>query len=136
MSELKVDLWPSEIGEDAVRAPVAILREQAAFLGKKTKNIVEAEVSASTRRSVVVNDGVKLFEFSHDFNLRVSALSNYRYTLFSIYHDLPLYPVFISWADHTFRCNNEDELLSQLQQIFSAEHTLRVIRSLITQASG
>ena len=40
-----LDLWPEDIGPiPDLKSPVTILREQASLLGKKTNNLVEAEL--------------------------------------------------------------------------------------------
>jgi hypothetical protein len=80
------DLWPGEIENVEVKAPVVILREQAALLGSKTKNIVEAKITKYPL-SIVKRD------FQFGFFLRAPALSGYTYSLFSIAHDISLYPV-------------------------------------------
>ena len=41
--------WPLEISDAADPEPVAILKEQAALLGARTKNAVEAEARRATR---------------------------------------------------------------------------------------
>ena len=38
------DLWPTDFGTVTTRSPLTILKEQAALLGSKTKNIVKASV--------------------------------------------------------------------------------------------
>src|SRR6266404_3259380 len=41
------NLWPADFGQDEKLAPVAILRQQAAALGERTKNIVVGRVNTS-----------------------------------------------------------------------------------------
>ena len=82
------DLWPDDIGDNLPKAPVTILRDQASALGQKTKNIVEAEVSILNREFSSNND-----IFSYAFIIVAPALNVYRYNLFSISHNIQLYPV-------------------------------------------
>jgi hypothetical protein len=39
------DLWPEDVTVTDVLPPVAIMRQQAALLGDKTQNLVQAEVT-------------------------------------------------------------------------------------------
>ena len=47
------DLWPENIAESNMVTPVSILREQAALLGDKTKQLVTGEVQTTTDRQFV-----------------------------------------------------------------------------------
>lgn len=38
------DLWPEDISVTKMRAPLTILKEQASFLGSRTKNLIIAKV--------------------------------------------------------------------------------------------
>src|SRR5262249_58474628 len=80
----QTDLW-GDIVEAQVRTPVAILREQAALLGTKTKNLIEASVRTSAAGG----------EFRHSFRLVVPALDGYTYELFQIVHGVSIYPISI-----------------------------------------
>ena len=62
------DLWAEDIVTETVRTPVAILRGQASLLGKKTQNVILAEVDSDVSR-----------EFKHNFNIKVPALGYYSY---------------------------------------------------------
>src|SRR5258706_14676885 len=79
------DLWPADIAQVANKPPVAILKEQAALLGDKTKNLVTARV--------VLDEEQSPHAFSYDFFIVAPALQNYHYRLFSIGHNIDLYPV-------------------------------------------
>jgi hypothetical protein len=125
------DLWGDfQVAE--VRTPVSILREQAALLGPKTKNIIEARVSTQAR------DG----RFYHSFDLMVPALDNYTYELFSVDHDVTLYPVFTAKdAMSTFRGNQislktEEEFTDWLGHRLSSHETRKIISSLLAQATN
>lgn len=122
------DMW-GDFQVQSLRVPVQLLREQAAALGPRTKNLVVAEVSTSTRRD----------EFRHGLELVVPALDDYRYHLLSLAHDIHLYPLFLEYdGDVELSARNissEDELNQALHRALSSEKTKRIINSLISQAS-
>ncbi|KPA09970.1 hypothetical protein MHK_009824, partial [Candidatus Magnetomorum sp. HK-1] len=78
------NLWPDEVGTTTIVSPVAILREQAELLGEKMKNIVAAEVSSfdSSTDSII-----------YHFYIVAPTLGNYRYRLFTVSHNVTLYPL-------------------------------------------
>lgn len=78
----KTDLW-GEIVTAPVRTPVVIMREQAALLGTKTSNLLEATVKTDAYGDQLV----------HRFQLVVPALSSYTYELFKVRHGAGIYPV-------------------------------------------
>src|SRR5882757_7771035 len=116
------DLW-GKFQAEAVRTPVAILREQAALLGKKTQNVVEARVDS----------GSSGIGFYHSFNLVVPALDEYTYQLFTIRHDVDLYPIRLDDGNHA---KNEQEFTDWLGRKLSAPDTLRVVQNLLAQAKS
>jgi hypothetical protein len=146
-----MDMWPKSIGQNiALKPPSAILKEQAALLGNKTKNIVTAEVK--TR----LESGPE--SFSYNFNL-VSAAYGYRYKLFQIGYGLDYYPVYFSvegeiekvLSEHLLKptpdqaahgasrhpiAKSEEEFLEMLGKIFSAEKTIRIINALIAESEA
>ncbi|MEI7866918.1 MAG: hypothetical protein WCI11_03430 [Candidatus Methylumidiphilus sp.] len=129
------DLWAEDIATEKVRTPVAILREQASLLGKKTQNVVLAEVvtSAGSR-------------FHHRFNITAPALGDYSYTLFSINHPIGPYPLEVDLdddiakelgksIDRNMTIENEADFINLLNQILKAERTKHIIRILLAQSS-
>jgi len=151
MPELNEDLWPSDLGIVSIVTPAAILRAQATLLGEKTKGILEGAVETSS-----VGDQIR-----HRFVIRVPALGNYRYPLFSVHHAVDLYPVFIdeepatprpalmpdlssvpgftSLGDRLDRASglkSEPALRDWLRQTLASDETKRIIANLYAQASG
>ncbi|GAB4202400.1 MAG: hypothetical protein OHK0022_25560 [Roseiflexaceae bacterium] len=134
------DLWPDDISFNAIKAPVAILKEQAALLGKKTNKIVTAKI---TRRT---NETFKPFMYT--FHLVAPALQNYHYRLFSIGHDINLYPVTFhidtdirkelhpGKEPFEFTAENEDDFISLLRQILKSKKTKFIIESILAQSLG
>src|SRR5580704_7321925 len=82
MPEEALDFWPP-IEKGSTRTPVSILRQQAALLGKHTKNLLEAKVDTEASAG----------RFAYRFIIEAPALGGYQYQLFSIEHDEKLYPV-------------------------------------------
>ena len=141
-----VDLWPNEIEESGPLPPVTILKEQASLLGKKTKNLVEAQVYLINGADFPVDSPL----FEHGFFLIAPVLQNYRYRLFSIEHGVDMYPIEFqvgheikkeispSWRNQKgeIKASSEEEFQNVLQEVFQSEKTLRVIKALLTQSKA
>jgi hypothetical protein len=141
------DLWPKDIkGESGLKAPVAILREQGALLGERTKNIVIGEV-----RPVNLPTGLNLrltHPFSYDFCIKGTALG-YSYSLFFISYPITLYPVFFIIDDDdlnkelgfehgrtslkAIKAINEEKFKDYLKRIFNSEKSRRIISAILAQ---
>ncbi|MCI0690587.1 hypothetical protein L0337_01120 [candidate division KSB1 bacterium] len=133
-------LWPKDIGEQLqVIAPVSILRRHASLLGSKTNNLVEAKVVDFERE---LGD---LYEFNYGFYITAPTLNRYSYKLFTISHNIDLYPVIIDVDAELKReidpeneiykkieANSEDEMLQVLKKIFNSHKTKKIIGSLLT----
>jgi hypothetical protein len=146
--------WPDDIARPTAKAPVAILKEQASFLGKKTRNLVEVKIAPNETYSGGST-------FSYDFNI-VAPTLNFSYGLFSIVHGIGLYPVFFKLDDSLFEevrlalgegqpdkstdkvisrygkgvlAKSEEEFEGILKAILNSEKTKRVIRGIIAQVS-
>lgn len=143
------DLWPEELEAAKIRTPASILKEQASLLGQKTKNLVEGLVTGNEKGE----------NLSYSFFLVAPALNNYRYLLFTMSHDIRMYPLFISveeeilaevnpeqyekWgtlvsmyaSSHTEEVKNEAEFLALLKKIFSATKTKQLIAAMLSQST-
>lgn len=133
------DLWPETIGKAREKSPVAVLREQASLLGRKTGNLVQAEVRGRQSEKGA---------FRYYFYIVAPALGHYRYELFSITHDITLYPLSVEvepeiledippgLADDNLaiRADSEDEFLERLRLVFGSKKTERVITALLSQS--
>lgn len=143
-----IDLWPEGIETNRVKSPVTILREQGSLLGQKTKNLVQGEVMESGEQKQL---------FSYSFFIVAPALSHYRYKLFTIRHDVSLYPVRVDVEDRIFdeidsqfqyeqldpdgelissylQANSEEEFLNLLREIFKSQKAKNVVTSLLSQS--
>jgi hypothetical protein len=116
------DLW-GDIQVSDVRTPVAILREQAALLGAKTQQVIEAQVETQIYNK----------DFEHSFNLVVPALGYYKYSLFAVRHDVDLYPVHL--APGSF-AKTEDDFVKWLGRRLSSPETRKIIGNLLAQANS
>lgn len=149
------DLWPEDIGYSNIKSPLTILKEQASYLGAKTKNLVNGEVRIVNKRqddlpelplgSATPDDSSRQI-FSYNFYITAPALKNYRYRLFTIYFDIGLYPVEflldgeiqrqLNLKQKPPRANSESEYTDMLGKIFNSDRTRLVINSLISQSGG
>lgn len=133
------DLWPDFFIEK-VRGPKTILQEQASFLSKKTKGILEAAVLTKTSQDQIY----------HFFRL-ISPALKYKYDLFSISHGIELYPVLfdvgdnlallaeldtvLSPSDYTsFIAYDELSFITALSTVLKAPSTMRIIQNLYSQS--
>jgi len=114
------DLWPSNIAETKLVAPVSILKEQAALLGEKTKQLVQGAVTTRPDGSMLV----------HSFFL-VAPTLNYRYELFRATHDIKFYPVNIIYLNSATHHGSEAAFKAKLKEIFSAPHTVTTVQSIL-----
>ncbi len=152
MSDTELDLWPdaTELAKTSVEPPLTLLRQQAALIGEKTKNLIIGEVI--TRRVPLQNpvyaldiypfkpkppDEYSTKQIEHHFVLSSPALDDYCFTLFSARHAMNLYPVllFCTLDDNEAKveCKTEEELKEGLSVIFHNESTLKVIQGLLAQ---
>ena len=130
------NLWPEDIAVTDVVAPVSIMKEQASLLGERTKNLVEGRVTPGADSAAKV-DLLLENRFRYDFDLVAPALNNYRYRLFSILHGLNFYPLTLESApldSGPIQVTNEEQFLTWLEAIFSAEKTKTIISLLIAQS--
>jgi|SRR5580704_11457978 hypothetical protein len=114
------DLWGDLNTAELVPTPVSILKEQAALLGKKTGNLIEARVETSFS-----GDG-----FSHRLLLVAPALDGYTYELLKFYHRAELYPVFAAGM----QLENEEFFKKWLGTKLSSPETHQIITNLLSQS--
>lgn len=128
------DLWPEDIWEnDPVQIPADMLEEQAELLGSKTKNYVTAKVSESSQSHFEEPD------FNYDFFIVAPTLSNYHYRLFTISHDIDLYPLEMDLDEDISKelfpdqdsvdisIQTEEEFSETLRKIFDSRKMKRIM---------
>jgi hypothetical protein len=127
MADATESYWPVEIIDAADPEPVAILKEQAALLGERTKNAVEAIVKPSTE------DGTAY----HSLYLKADALGDYLYKLLYI-----AYPVIGRGGDYPITVessaggakksiSSEDEFREWLRAQLSSDYVRTAISNLL-----
>lgn len=131
------DLWPDEIAAaDEPTPPITILKQQAALLGRKTKNLVEAEVHTE------VTDFQRLLR--HTFFLVAPVVGLDQYPLLYVEHPVTrMYPATVkvnpddpSSSVREFLAKDEAEFKQHLKAIFAEEPVKRVIGNLLAQSTG
>jgi hypothetical protein len=136
------DLWPDIKSVPKQKTPNIILQEQASLLKEKTNNIVEAE---TRRRSIPPFDKIAKLSFMYDFFIKAPSLK-YQYKLFTIMHDVFLYPTYfdidseieqeiLSGKQGSIKADNESEYLDILRMIFNSSKTIKIIQSIISQVT-
>jgi hypothetical protein len=130
MPETIPDLWPADLGSNGPLPPVVILRLQASRLAERTRGLLEAEV-----RSTSGSAG----QFNYTFELVAPALDDYRFPLFSIHHDINLYPVVVraeAIRAEPYKADSPEAFSAILREVLSHETTLRALRSLLAQSTA
>jgi len=137
------DLWPDNLEVVEAEAPVILLRRQAALLGQKTGNLVEAEVRQWD--SLAVETTVTGYAFGHSLDLVAPALGDYRYQLLSIFNNIDLYPVAFRVdkhvqneiapgnSDYLIMAESQDDFLEMLGKILKSKRTQRIIKGMLAQ---
>ena len=116
------NLWPDNIADSNLTTPVTILKEQAALLGEKTRQLVKGEVVTQTTGNL----------FVHCFYIAATTL-NYRFELFSVSHGINFYPLVMKSLNDTIPLDSESDFKDKLKEIFAAPHTLNVVHSILAQ---
>jgi hypothetical protein len=136
-----INLWP-EIETTTITPPVTILEQQASMLGNMTKNIILGDIKARESEE---------YDFSYVFYIIAPALSNYRYKLLTIYHNIDLYPIVVQVEEniykeidkpeyfhgnvfYSFKVSLEDKFLDILKAIFNSSKAKKVISALYAQS--
>jgi hypothetical protein len=120
------DFWPPNIGETTLVTPASILKEEASYLGPKTKQLVKAEVRSSTSGD----------NFIHHFTIVAPGLNNYSYLLFYVQHPITLYPATLVWQGVGHVITNQAQLTAKLKDILESAQTRQVVEALLAQVSG
>ncbi|WP_139236280.1 hypothetical protein [Rugamonas rubra] len=72
--------------------------------------------------------------FNIDFFIKAESLNNYRYHLFTVTHDVHLYPAKIFYAGKPpLECEDESEFRTALGEILSGSATRKIIEALLAQ---
>lgn len=141
---MKEDLWgfkdSNELEISTQEMPDAILKEQIALLGEKTKYVLYGK----TRTIKVRSEDIE-FKLATIFDLVVPALDNYSKTILIMYSNPEAeFPVAISVGNSyeedresftpQYTCENKDEFVASVKDILSSEEVLYTIRILFSKA--
>ena len=135
------DLWPEKFVETEIVSPIAILKEQANFLTKKTNSVVIGKVTMG--KSSTAN----LPSFTATLELFCPLLNDYTFLLFTMYYSLEsLYPVFLINVKvmgenakperRNFKAETQEELEAVFERVFSDPVTLKTIESMLAHSIG
>ncbi len=116
------NLWPENIADSNLTTPVTILKEQAALLGEKTRQLVKGEVVTQATGNL----------FVHYFYINAPTLS-YKFELFTLSHGINFYPLVMKYLNNTTPLISESAFKDKLKEIFAAQHTLNVVHSILAQ---
>lgn len=153
------DLWPEDLTQIQLKAPVTVLKEQAELLAQKTEQVVSAEVRPETaplespkslfKEVVSQLSGLsQSMSFRYGFYIKAPGLGNYRHRLFAIIHDIRLYPVAVE-PDPDIRAeiapegegpppleaDSEEAFRALLKQIFGSKKCKQIIRAILSQSA-
>lgn len=133
MTDTIIDLWPDDLVPTEMDAPVRLLKQQASLLGQKMHNVVTGDVT-----TMHVHNG-KSPRLVHTFSIAAPSLGDYKYSLFYVEHSVaPFYPLEMwSGTDRTIKkCENEEEFMRKLREVFASEETRQVISALVAQTKS
>ena len=128
------DLWPEDLATSTVVPPVAILREQAAALARRTNGLIEGEVLSRPERHRPSDPAYH--PFVHEFWFRAPAFDDYRCQLLDVLHGFDLYPVVVRYKlgpEREVHAETEDRFKEVLAGLFSDAKTREVIGALLSQ---
>ncbi|MEI6333669.1 MAG: hypothetical protein WCS87_03865 [Methylococcaceae bacterium] len=119
------------IEETSVKPPIAVLKELAQELAKKTQGLLVGKVEQSNLSN----------EFSLEFYITAPSLNNYSYEVFSVNHDLDFYPLELTITatrlpDRSYaveKVENQEKFEEKLKIIFSSPEVKKVINGLLAQ---
>lgn len=139
-------IFDGVIEENFVKPPIAVLKELAQGLEKRTAGLLVGEVTQDYRNS----------KFCLQFYIRAPSLNNYSYKVFEIRHDLSFYPLRIESTDQNIfkatkssldldesfeeyrymDAKDQEELEEILKTIFSSPEVKKVINGLLAQSKS
>ncbi|MBF0450165.1 MAG: hypothetical protein HQK75_05645 [Candidatus Magnetomorum sp.] len=137
-----LDLWPTDIINPRLRAPITILKEQAILLQQKTNGVIHAQVKRLKPESQLNKENGIFF---YEFQVIAPSLQDYQYRLFTISHEIELYPITLETdkiiARELGNDNNdpiilksEPDYIERLRKIFCTKKTKKIINAMIAQS--
>jgi len=123
------NLWGDGEFVSDVKAPVAILKEQAAVLTNLTKGVLQGTVKVLRAQSAISNIELRIM---------APALDNYHYLVADVYHPTEVYPVqVIDPTNKTeYSADDEEQFKDALRKVFQSDKVRRAIAMLIAQSEA
>jgi len=121
------NLWPDDIGETNLTAPLSVLQAQAHNLSQRTGGLVVAAIETVTERAS---------SFVHSFVLIAPALNNYAARIFRVKHGVHFYPleVITEIDGPNFRAATQEDFMRALAEVFGSAPLKKMVHSLIAQS--
>jgi len=137
-----LDLWPTDIINTRLRAPITILKEQAILLQQKSNGVIKAQVRR-IRNNEEVNE--EKGHFLYEFVVIAPILQAYERRLFTISHEIELYPIAIETdeiiaremgdpGNEAIQVKSEPDYIEQLRRIFCCKKTKKIINAMLAQS--
>lgn len=128
MDNQRESYWPTDFGVAMEVTPLTILKEQATFLGQRTRNLIEGRVQTKVEDKM---------ELRHALYLIVPTLSNYRFFLLSVHQKPGINPIriFDATSDREMIARDFDEFTGTLEEILSSDRVKRIVGNLLTYAT-
>lgn len=130
------NLWPENIEElEGFETPKSVLESQSTYLSKATYGEVYASVD---ERFDKFSNATFIFEF----NIRGKYLDTYKFTAFTIEHDIQIYPLTIQFDEdiakevgadpftNGLKIKNPEEFEKTLVGVFKSKKMENVIKSI------
>lgn len=134
------NLWPEFESFSDFKTPKEILEQQAKFLPKLSGEIIYAEIIDVSYDEYIVGEAEE-GEFSYKFVLKSKFMDKYQFEIFTMSHDISIYPVRITLDSSTKQelgittryanAATEDQFIKLLSNILHSKRIKTVISSLI-----
>lgn len=126
------NLWPKDLGSNAMTMPKEILLQQANFLSEMTKNIIVGEVRSS--QGVLADSEEKVIV--HELLVKAPSIGNYQFTLLRVMHNYTIYPISVydTLKEVKVDATTEEEFVKILTDIFNNIQTKNALNGLIAQS--
>lgn len=123
------NLWGEMPDVDAIRTPIAILKEQASLLKQKTNGLLEGTVQILEQ---------ELDQLIATLDIVAPVLGGYSVRIVQIKYGLHFYPVEVIdiLANRGYNSNDEDSYKSNLETVFRSQHVQKIIKTLIQQVKS
>jgi hypothetical protein len=123
-------IFDDVIEETIIKPPIAVLKELALALEKRTGGLLEGKAQQEFYSD----------QFTLNFYIVAPSLNNYSYHVFSISHDLGFYPLSVHFFNskeiidlNSKKIINQEELEAELKTIFSSPDVKKVMNGLLAQ---